>query len=128
MSRVAEILSNAAALHPGDQAALVKWAKKVEQAEGKLKPGCDLGPDTTGVTVALDERVGDQADVEPGTFAEGWVATPALGDCPNCGEDAPLISIGNPDADIILTDCVDCRTRWDLDALAAAHGGDETDA
>lgn len=117
-----EILSGAVPLYPDDRPRLVEWAEDVQAADGKLLPGAGFGMDTTGVTIDVQEYVGDHADVEPGSFDEGWIATPGQGngDCPTCDGNQPVIALSHKENDIILIDCINCQTRYSTDAL----GGD----
>lgn len=115
---LAELLAGAVPLYEGDYDALVEWAEDVQAADAKLLPGAGFGMDTTGVTIDVQDRVGEDADVEVGTFQEGWIATPGQsnGDCPEC-EESPIVALSNKERGIILLDCLGCRTRYDIHAL-----------
>ncbi|MFB6237548.1 MAG: hypothetical protein ABEH81_04170 [Halopenitus sp.] len=119
-----ELLEDAAPLFPGDAEDLVEWAEAVADADGKLLADCDLAMETTGVTIDVQERVGPAADVEPGTAQEGWLAIPGFSsECRNCDGDQPIIVLGNEDSDIILFDCINCRTRYDRDGIEGVSSG-----
>lgn len=114
---LSDVLSGAVALNPDDITTLVEWAKAVEASDGKLHSKTGFGLDTTGYSVRLDAREGADADVEPGDFHAGWVATPALGVCPACGPESPFVTLFHADREIGVLDCVNCRTRYSPDAL-----------
>jgi len=122
VSALSELLEGAVPLYEGDAPRLIEWAESVQEAGGKIQPGAGFGIETTGRSINVQDRAGDYADVEPGSFDEGWVAMPGLGrgDCPQCGDDQPVIALGHAEREIVLIDCINCRTRYSLDAL----GGD----
>lgn len=120
---VSELLTGAAPLHPGDADDLAQWAKRVAESDTKLNAECDLGIDTTGVTIDIEERVGENADVDVGGFEEGWIAIPAMSaECPNCEGEQPALAVSHNEREIILIDCLGCRTRYDVMDVATDGG------
>jgi len=122
VSALSELLAGAVPLYEDDAPRLIEWAENVQEADGKILPGAGFGMDTTGRSINVQDRVGDNADVDPGSFEEGWVATPGHnhGDCPRCADNQPVIALSHKEREIVLIDCINCRTRYSLDAL----GGD----
>ena len=121
---VSELLAGAVPMYPGGAEDLAQWAKAVEQSDTKLKPECDLAMDTTGATIPIEERVGEHADVDVGDFDDGWLVLPAMSrECPNCEGEQPGLVVSNDEREIILIDCIGCRTRYDAIDVAD-DGGD----
>jgi len=113
-----ELLAGAVPLWDADKEDLVEWVERVEEAPGKLHARAAFGLETSGYTLSeFTDRIGEDADVPPGGFDEGWVAMPALGACPNSEETQPQVAIGNPDDDVLLVDCLGCGVRRSLDAF-----------
>jgi len=113
-----ELLAGAVPLWDADEEDLVEWIEAVEDAPGKLHARVEFGLQTSGYTLSeFTDHIGEDAGVAPGDYQEGWVAMPALGECPNSEETQPQVAIGNPDEDVLLVDCLGCGVRWSLDAL-----------
>lgn len=117
---VSELLEGVLPLYDGDAADLAQWAKAVEESDTKLHAECDLARDTTGKTIPIENRVGPDADLEPGGFEDGWIAIPGHTSCPTkgCEGEQPALVLGNMSEDVIFIDCIGCRTRYDIEALA----------
>ena len=118
-SALSELLAGAAPLFEGDRPRLIQWAEDIQDADGKLQSGAGFGMDTTGRTIDVQDYVGVDEDLTPGTFEEGWIAVPAHteGACLECEENTPAIALANKDEDVALVDCINCQTRYSLDAL-----------
>lgn len=96
---------------PQNQAKIQQWIFGILDDLPTTGP-VGMGMDTNGNSVVVEEYVGDCENIELGTFQEGWITQPAQSaECPNCSGEQPALAHGNPDRDLILVDCLNCRTR-----------------
>ncbi|GGO03684.1 hypothetical protein [Haloarcula pellucida] len=114
-----EVLTGAVPLFEDDMDRLVEWAEAVQDADGKLQSGAGFGMDTTGRTTEIHATVGDTAaEANPGSFDEGWIATPGLSSECDCTDDEqPIVALSHRERDLVLIDCINCGVRYDVDAL-----------
>jgi len=98
---------------PQNQAKIQQWISDILFNLPTTGTGpVGFGIDTNGNSIIVEEYVGDCEDIELGTFHEGWITQPAKSaECPNCNGEQPTLVHGNPERDIILMDCLNCRTR-----------------
>ena len=123
-STLNDLLEGAVPLFEGDASRLVEWAEAVQEADGTIKAGAGFGVDTTGRTTVIYATAGEiAAEAEPGSFADGWIATPGLsGECDCTDGEEPIVALSHRDREVVLIDCINCGTRYDMDALGDRDG------